>query len=530
MASDSSTEIIDGVAVQFKTGIDEYGPTRTVVVPLITPARQDQNGNDTADIPLRTLPGGAPALMAHLPVGYGLRMESLQDTQPASSAVELLTAQIEAYVPAAGQSSMIDRMMVQGRWQFETRPFELSAIAPTVAPGGAAAPLTLAGALSNILLIDTNGQGDAVHVDLGSFRNVLITGAGTFNQVPGWANIVADDANQTIVIDGSSDRISTGGDDRIIVGQSTAESFNHYPFNDIDGGEGRDTVELVGASRDAHSFFATLDGKGGALIVLSNKSQFWLSHFLENIEVLQFSEARADTSERASVTRLYESLLERAPEAAGLDIWMRVLAGATSLEDVTRALLDSAELAGQVPQANEAYVTWLYAHILGRAADADGLAHWTSALASADISRAQLALALVDSGEKLQADASNQLAFGATDVAVLIRMYHALHDRAPDLDGLNFWIDRSEAGLSLADIADGFIAGTETTAGLDDAAFIGQLYRTALEREATATELADWSGLLAQGYVDRGDILLALADSAEMVALVGEMSTSFETV
>lgn len=219
MASDSSTEIIDGVAVQFKTGIDEYGPTRTVVVPLITPARQDQNGNDTADIPLRTLPGGAPALMAHLPVGYGLRMESLQDTQPASSAVELLTAQIEAYVPAAGQSSMIDRMMVQGRWQFETRPFELSAIAPTVAPGGAAAPLTLAGALSNILLIDTNGQGDAVHVDLGSFRNVLITGAGTFNQVPGWANIVADDANQSIVIDGSSDRISTGGgDDRIIVG------------------------------------------------------------------------------------------------------------------------------------------------------------------------------------------------------------------------------------------------------------------------------------------------------------------------
>lgn len=264
--------------------------------------------------------------------------------------------------------------------------------------------------------------------------------------------------------------------------------------------------------------------------MLSNKSQFWLSHFLENIEVLQFSEARADTSERASVTRLYESLLERAPEAAGLDIWMRVLAGATSIEDVTRAILDSAELAGQVPQANGAYVTWLYTHILGRAADADGLAHWTSALGSADISRAQLALALVDSGEKLQADASNQLAFGATDVAVLIRMYHALHDRAPDLDGLNFWIDRSEAGLSLADIADGFIAGTETTAGLDDAAFIGQLYRTALEREATATELADWSGLLAQGYVDRGDVLLALADSAEMVALVGEMSTSFETV
>lgn len=536
MASDSSTAIIDGVEVRFETGIDQDGkPTRTVIVPLITPARQDQNGNDTADIPLRTLPDGAPSLMAHLPVGYGLRMEGLQDAQPIASAVALLTAQIEARVPTAGRASMIEQISQPSRWILETLPFVLSTIVPSVGPGGATAPIRLVANLnlvqSNIVLIDTNGQGDAVHLALDGFKHTLITGAGTFEQVPGRANIVADGANQTIVIDGSGDRVSTGGGaDRIIVGQSTSDGFSHFNFNDIDGGEGRDTVQLSGASRGGHHVYAYHDGTGGAHIMLTNMNQLWVSHRLQHIEVLQFAEASADTSERGSVTRLYESLLDRTPDAAGLDSWMRALAGAASLEDVTLAILESAELAGQVPQADQAYVAWLYTQVLGRAPDADGLTHWTAALASGDISRAQLALALVDSGEKLQADASNQLDFGASDVGVLIRLYDALYDRAPDLDGLNFWINRSEAGVSLADIADGFVAGDEATAGLDDTAFLEHVYRTALERAATATELADWSGLLAQGYVDRGDVLLALAESAEMVALVGQMSTSFEVI
>ena len=536
MASDSSTEIIDGVEVKFKTGIDASGNlTRTVIVPLITPAREDQNGNDTADIPLRTLPSGAPALMAHLPVGTGLRMEGLQDAQPVANALALVTAQIAAHVPAAGQASMIDRVTTQGRWDLLTNPFTLSTIMPTVGADGAAGPIRLIVpppflppplTQSNTVVIDTNGQGDAVHLVLEGFSHAIITGAGTFEQVQGQANIIADDASQTILINGSGDRVSTGGgDDRIVVGQGSFQGFTH-----IDGGEGRDTVQLPGASLDDYRFDVAHDGKGGALVTFYNPNLFWLTYIAQNIEVLQFAEAIADTSERGSVTRLHESLLERAPTAAELDVWMRTLAGAASLEDVTQAILASGELAGQVPQANDAYIAWLYAQVLGRAADAGGLAHWTAALASGDISRAQLALALVDSDEKLQADASNQLAFSATDVAVLIRMYAALHDRAPDLDGLNFWIDRAEAGVSLADIADGFIAGSEATPGQDDATFIAQLYRSALEREATATELADWGNLLAQGYVDRGDVLLALADSAEMVALVGAMSTSFEVI
>jgi hypothetical protein len=65
---------------------------------------------------------------------------------------------------------------------------------------------------------------------------------------------------------------------------------------------------------------------------------------------------------------------------------------------------------------------------------------------------------------------------------------------------------------------------------LDDAEFTAALYRTALHREPGAGEAQYWNELLSGGEVDRGDVLLAFAESAEMVALVGPMSTSIETL
>lgn len=63
---------------------------------------------------------------------------------------------------------------------------------------------------------------------------------------------------------------------------------------------------------------------------------------------------------------------------------------------------------------------------------------------------------------------------------------------------------------------------------LDDAAFVAHLYRTALESEARALELSKWRASLVNGHVERDDVLLALIESAEMMALVGMMSTTFE--
>jgi hypothetical protein len=123
--------------------------------------------------------------------------------------------------------------------------------------------------------------------------------------------------------------------------------------------------------------------------------------------------------------------------------------------------------------------------------------------------------------------------FGTTDVASLVRLYSALYDRAPDEAGLNYWIGAHEAGVSMAAIADAFVADAESGsqyAGNGDAEFVTALYRTALQRDAGAAEAQYWTDLLAQGHADRGDVLLAFAESAEKVALVGTLTTSIATL
>ena len=56
----------------------------------------------------------------------------------------------------------------------------------------------------------------------------------------------------------------------------------------------------------------------------------------------------------------------------------------------------------------------------------------------------------------LVADATVWSLFWGLQVAVLLRMYHAMFGRAPDEDGLNFWLERHEDGVSLGAIVHAF--------------------------------------------------------------------------
>ena len=55
-----------------------------------------------------------------------------------------------------------------------------------------------------------------------------------------------------------------------------------------------------------------------------------------------------------------------------------------------------------------------------------------------------------------------------------------------------------------------------------------RLYDAALGRKAG--EVENWAALLDHGAVDRGDLLLGFAEPAEMIGLVGVITTSMETL
>jgi len=83
------------------------------------------------------------------------------------------------------------------------------------------------------------------------------------------------------------------------------------------------------------------------------------------------------------VTYLYQNILGRNPEQAGLDAWVGWLdAGALAGNQVASRILFSEEASGRVAGLSDAqFVTFLYENILGRAPEAFGLEAWTMRLA-----------------------------------------------------------------------------------------------------------------------------------------------------
>jgi hypothetical protein len=119
------------------------------------------------------------------------------------------------------------------------------------------------------------------------------------------------------------------------------------------------------------------------------------------------------------------------------------------------------------------------------------------------------------------------LPFENTGLPVLNRLYDAALDREPDLPGLVY-----HAALlgpfSAGQLAAGVLASPEWQErfGADtasDAAFVQQVYRNALERDADAAALDFWTGALNRG-TSRADVLVAISEGPEHNALVSDFA------
>lgn len=106
--------------------------------------------------------------------------------------------------------------------------------------------------------------------------------------------------------------------------------------------------------------------------------------------------------------------------------------------------LDYAPVLGQV--------AWLYHSVLGRQPDADGFAYWTAAVDDASIPLAHMAVSFLFS-EEAQAKGKGLDPATRTDSEALSLLYEVLLDRAPDADGLEFWLDVMEGGAPMQDVA-----------------------------------------------------------------------------
>jgi uncharacterized repeat protein (TIGR02059 family) len=85
---------------------------------------------------------------------------------------------------------------------------------------------------------------------------------------------------------------------------------------------------------------------------------------------------------RTQVSQLYTALFGRAPDVDGLGFWANLVAGGTSITQVADMMYATTPARAYYPAflGNQAIISSFYVNVLGRTADAGGLAYWTAAL------------------------------------------------------------------------------------------------------------------------------------------------------
>ena len=106
---------------------------------------------------------------------------------------------------------------------------------------------------------------------------------------------------------------------------------------------------------------------------------------LDGVERIQFADksvALDIDGNAGQAYRLYKAAFDRTPDKAGLGYWINEMDHGASLQDVAQSFVSSAEfqtLNGSNP-GNRDLAASLYQHVLGRAPDQAGLDYWTAQL------------------------------------------------------------------------------------------------------------------------------------------------------
>ena len=151
---------------------------------------------------------------------------------------------------------------------------------------------------------------------------------------------------------------------------------------------------------------------------------------------------------------------------------------------------------------NERFVRQLYLDVLGRPADAGGLGLFLGRLTDGSLDRRQVAQVIVASDEYARRAVGTQ--------------YRQYLGRPADADGLRHFTGQLLAGQGLDRVRVGLVGSDEyfARAGGTPAAFVRQLYRDALGRQADPDGLDHWTGHLAAG-ASRSDVTDAVLGSTE---------------
>ncbi len=202
------------------------------------------------------------------------------------------------------------------------------------------------------------------------------------------------------------------------------------------------------------------------------------------------------------VTRLYEKVLGRTPDAGGLNDHVDALMRGASASDIAWGFFSSPEFSNK-RLSNAQRVEIAYSAMLDRAADASGKADWTGKL---DIG---MSMRAVISGFSNAPEFRNLCSRWGLNPGTLYvvenrdrnqnatafvqRLYQKVMNRTGDVNGLNTHAGSLLSGASAANLAWSFFSAPEfSKRGLSNSQIVEIAYQTMLNRPSEAAGKASW--------------------------------------
>ena len=224
------------------------------------------------------------------------------------------------------------------------------------------------------------------------------------------------------------------------------------------------------------------------------------------------------------VVRAFRAAFVRDPDEAGFRYWREQIAGGANAAAVADVFVSGSEFVATYGQLSDAdFIHRIYQNVLGRAPDAAGLAHWSSVLAQGK-PRGVVVGGIAESAEFI--NRTGTVAPQGIAEAEVYRLYVAFFRRFPDYGGYSYWVGERKGGASLEAIASEFARSNEfiTSYGsLDNAAFIALAYGNVLGRVPDADGASFWEARLAAG-LDRGDAMVGFSESTEFIIKTGTLT------
>lgn len=386
-----------------------------------------------------------------------------------------------------------------------------------------------AGLAGRNVLKSTSGHG-AINAAASTGNDVIDLHAGAWSTIAGKAMQISGDSlfKTAIAGDGTVKLLGNDAANLLVAGHGNG-SFYGYGGNDIvvsgsgsnyiDGGTGINTLVESGAMGQwqlarATSGSWTLTGSNGKVDTFVDVQRI---HFDDHVLALDID------ANAGGAFRLYGAALDRAPDVQGLSYWVNQLDQGQSLKSVAESFMGSSEFTGRFGANldSKSFVANLYEYALNRTADAGGLQYWSQALDVHAMDRADLLIQFSNSVENTsRLDASADAAS---------RLYAAAFDRAPDANGLYYWMNQIHQGKALDTVADIFMQSAEFKSlygeNASNGAFVSELYHNVMHRDADTPGLAYWTGALDGHAMDRADVLVQFSNSAEY--LTRHVDTSY---